>query len=64
MTTIDLVDRARRGDRQAFDALAAGVLDRLYSVARLILRDADRAEDAGAIEQWPLHARGKAHRTT
>jgi len=46
MTTIDLVDRARRGDRQAFDALATGVVDRLYSVARLILRDADRAEDA------------------
>lgn len=46
MTTIDLVDRARHGDRQAFDALASGAVDRLYSVARLVLRDADRAEDA------------------
>jgi len=42
----ELVERARRGDRQAFDLLAAGAVDRLYSVARLILRDADRAEDA------------------
>jgi RNA polymerase sigma-70 factor (ECF subfamily) len=46
MAMIDLVDQARHGDRQAFDALAAGVVDRLYSVARLVLRDADRAEDA------------------
>lgn len=46
MTMSDLVERARRGDRQAFEVLAAGVVDRLYSVARLVLRDADRAEDA------------------
>ena len=46
MTNVELVDRARRGDRQAFDALAVGLVDRLYSIARLILRDADRAEDA------------------
>ena len=43
---LDLVQRARRGNREAFDVLAAGVIDRLYSVARLVLRDADRAEDA------------------
>src|SRR4051794_21703428 len=43
---IELVERARRGDRAAFDVIASGIVDRLYSVARLILRDADRAEDA------------------
>ncbi len=44
--TVELVVRARDGDRQAFDVLAGSVVDRLYAVARLILRDADRAEDA------------------
>ena len=42
----ELIRQARHGDRQAFDALAGAMVDRLYSVARLILRDADRAEDA------------------
>jgi RNA polymerase sigma-70 factor (ECF subfamily) len=42
----DIIEAAQSGDRQAFDVLAAGFVDRLYSVARLILRDADRAEDA------------------
>ena len=42
----DLVERARRGDREAFDVLAAGSVDRLYATARLILRDAELAEDA------------------
>jgi RNA polymerase sigma-70 factor, ECF subfamily len=46
MTTPELVERARRGDRGAFDVLAAGAVDRLYAIARLVLRDADRAEDA------------------
>src|SRR5258706_1111561 len=40
------VEQARAGDRQAVDLLAAAVVDRLYSVARLVLRDTDRAEDA------------------
>lgn len=40
------VERARAGDRDAFNLLAAGAVDRLYAIARLILRDADRAEDA------------------
>src|SRR5262245_64081969 len=40
------VVRAQRGDREAFDVLATSVVDRLYAVARLVLRDADRAEDA------------------
>jgi RNA polymerase sigma-70 factor (ECF subfamily) len=43
---IELVTRARAGQREAFDVLAASVVDRLYALARLILRDADRAEDA------------------
>ena len=41
-----IVAKARSGDRQAFDLLAATHVDRLYAVARLVLRDADRAEDA------------------
>jgi RNA polymerase sigma-70 factor (ECF subfamily) len=42
----ELVDRARRGDREAFSVLAGGAVDRLYGIARLILRDTDLAEDA------------------
>jgi RNA polymerase sigma-70 factor, ECF subfamily len=42
----ELVERARSGDRDAFEVLAAGIVDHLYGVARLVLRDADRAEDA------------------
>jgi RNA polymerase sigma-70 factor, ECF subfamily len=41
-----LVERARRGDREAFSVLAGGVVDRLYATARLILRDTELAEDA------------------
>jgi len=42
----ELVERAQRGDREAFGVLAGGAVDRLYAVARLILRDTDLAEDA------------------
>jgi RNA polymerase sigma-70 factor (ECF subfamily) len=42
----DHLARAKRGDREAFDIVAASVVDRLYSIARLIVRDADLAEDA------------------
>lgn len=42
----DLVDRAKRGDKEAFTALVLQLGDRLYSVAYRILRDAGRAEDA------------------
>jgi RNA polymerase sigma-70 factor (ECF subfamily) len=42
----ELVDRARRGDREAFGVLAGGAVDRLYRIARLILRDTELAEDA------------------
>ncbi len=42
----DLVEAARRGDHEAFEALATSAGDRLYAVARLILRDDGLAEDA------------------
>jgi RNA polymerase sigma-70 factor, ECF subfamily len=42
----ELVERARHGDREAFGVLAAGAVDRLYGIARLILRDTELAEDA------------------
>jgi RNA polymerase sigma-70 factor, ECF subfamily len=42
----ELVRRARDGDRDAFDLLLTAVVDHLYRIARLILRDTDRAEDA------------------
>ncbi len=41
-----LVDRAKQGDREAFDALARTVGDRCMAIAYRILRDADLAEDA------------------
>ena len=42
----DLVERAMVGDREAFTELGRLWIDRLYAVARLILRDSDRAQDA------------------
>ncbi len=42
----ELVTRARHGDREAFGVLAGGAVDRLYAIARLILRDTELAEDA------------------
>jgi RNA polymerase sigma-70 factor, ECF subfamily len=51
----ELVERARRGDREAFGVLAAGAVDRLYGIARLILRDTELAEDAtqdALIRAW------------
>ena len=41
-----LVDQAKRGDEEAFDALARVVGDRCLAIAYRILRDADLAEDA------------------
>jgi RNA polymerase sigma-70 factor (ECF subfamily) len=46
VTRSELVRQARQGDRDAFDILLTDVVDQLYRVARLILRDYDRAEDA------------------
>jgi RNA polymerase sigma-70 factor (ECF subfamily) len=42
----ELVDRARRGDHDAFAALAGATIGRLDAAARLILRDPDQAKDA------------------
>jgi RNA polymerase sigma factor (sigma-70 family) len=41
-----LVDRAKQGDGEAFDALARTVGDRCMAIAYRILRDADLADDA------------------
>ena len=43
---VDLVERARQGDRDAFAALVHALSDRLYAVAFRILRDTGLAEDA------------------
>ena len=43
---LDLVERARRGDHDAFAVLAGATIGRLDAAARLILRDPDRAQDA------------------
>ena len=42
----DLIERARRGDRDAFGQLAALEIDRMHAIARLILRDSGLAENA------------------
>ena len=42
----DLVEQARRGDREAFAVLVHQVSDSLYAVAQRILRDPGLAEDA------------------
>lgn len=42
----ELVTRAMGGDHDAFGRLVDGSVDRLYAVANLVLRDADRAQDA------------------
>jgi RNA polymerase sigma-70 factor (ECF subfamily) len=41
-----LVDRAKKGDTDAFDALTRLVGDQCMAIAFRILRDADRADDA------------------
>jgi RNA polymerase sigma-70 factor (ECF subfamily) len=42
----DLVERAMAGDHEAFSELTRLSIAKLYAVARLILRDDERAEDA------------------
>jgi RNA polymerase sigma-70 factor (ECF subfamily) len=42
----DLVKRAMAHDHEAFSELARDSIDKLYAIARLILRDQQRAEDA------------------
>jgi RNA polymerase sigma-70 factor (ECF subfamily) len=46
MTDLELVERARAGDHDAFAALVRAASSRLYGTAKLILRDPERAEDA------------------
>ena len=51
----ELVDRAKLGDEEAFDALARLVGDKCMAIAFRILRDADLAEDAAQaalIKAW------------
>jgi RNA polymerase sigma-70 factor (ECF subfamily) len=51
----DLVERAKRGDHDAFAELAGAVVARLDAAARLILRDPELARDAvqdGFIRAW------------
>jgi RNA polymerase sigma-70 factor (ECF subfamily) len=50
----DLVERAQRGDHDAFAILAGATIGRLDAAARLILRDPDRASDA--VQDAYLHA--------
>ena len=46
MLQLELVERARRGDHDAFAVLASAAMFRLDAAARLILRDPDQAKDA------------------
>ncbi len=51
----DLVERAQRGDREAFAALAEVSIADLYNIAQLMLSDADLAQDAvqeALIASW------------
>ena len=52
---VELVERAQRGDAEAFDTLARMVGDRCLAIAVRILRDVDLAEDAvqaALIRAW------------
>ena len=42
---VELVERAKRGDQDAFASLAAQSIDRCYALAYRILRDPHRAQD-------------------
>lgn len=42
----ELVERAQRGDRAAFAEIATASIARLFTVAQLMLRDRDLADDA------------------
>jgi RNA polymerase sigma-70 factor (ECF subfamily) len=42
----DLVEQAQAGDREAFASLAADSIGRLFTIAQLMLRDRDVADDA------------------
>jgi len=53
VTAVFLVERAAKGDREAFDLVVTTVIDQLYGLARIILRDADLAEDA--VQEALIH---------
>jgi RNA polymerase sigma-70 factor (ECF subfamily) len=55
-----LVEAAQRGEHDAFEALAIGAGDRLFAIARLILRDVGAAEDA--VQETLVHAWRDLHR--
>jgi RNA polymerase sigma-70 factor (ECF subfamily) len=55
MVQRELIEAARRGDHEAFEALASTVSGRLYAIARLIMRDTHLAEDAvqeALVHMW------------
>ena len=58
--TRDLVERARRGDHDAFAELAGAAISRLDAAAWLMLRDADVAMDAVQIQGGRLKVRHEA----
>jgi RNA polymerase sigma-70 factor, ECF subfamily len=52
---IGLVERARQGDREAYEALAREAAQRLYPVAFRVVRDRDLADEAlqrGLVAIW------------
>ena len=52
---LELVDRARSGDRDAFGTLVASSIDRLHAIAVRVVHDRGRAEDAvqsTLLEAW------------
>ena len=51
----ELVTQAKRGDEEAFDALARLTGDRCMAIAYRILRDAHLAEDAMQTANVPAH---------
>lgn len=53
--SVEEVERAMRGDHDAFAALIGASANRLYALASLILRDTDRAQDAtqeAVVRAW------------
>jgi len=51
----ELVERAQAGDHEAFSILVRASFGRAYGVAKLILRDDDRAQDAvqdALVQAW------------
>jgi RNA polymerase sigma-70 factor (ECF subfamily) len=52
---VELVERAKRGDRDAFDALATEAVGPMFAVARLFLGSTEPAQDAvqeAMLEAW------------